>query len=160
MIFGAKSSPSIAEFCYRNADQEFAAHISEIKRVISDDIYVDDVTGTNEDYGAIRLPRELTKTSIGPGRISARPLVVQIIQVLEALSAELKKQESVNLDVSDVAQRRLGVHCRLGQDVITYKGKVENVPPTKRLIIARGMSVYDPLRILIPGAVWKASGLG
>ena len=109
VIFGATSSPSIAEHCFRRTADEFCED-EAAKKSIKEDTYVDDViTGADDAHDAVKLVDSITKTlqrggfRLGPWASNSDDVLCRVGQGAQ------QEQGYVGL------KKTLG--CRLGRSV-------------------------------------------
>ena len=164
VIFGARSSPAVAEYCFQRTAEEFAPSEKDVLNAVKKDTYVDDViTGADSVEDATHLVARVTealdKSGFKLGRWSTNSEVVW-----QSLSPKLRSEEPVNIDIKEHTERVQGVFCSPTTDELTFRPKVKDVPATKRTVLSIVMTVYDPLgllacwltraRILLQG-LWK-----
>ena len=148
VIFGARSSPAVAEYCFQRTAEEFAPSEKDVLNAIKKDTYVDDViTGAASVEDATHLVAKVTealdKGGFKLGRWSTNSEVVW-----QSLSPELRSEEPVNIDIKEHTERALGVFWSPTTDELTFRPKVKDVPATKRTVLSIVMTVYDPLGLL------------
>ena len=148
VIFGSKSSPSTAGYCYRKTGECFSDGKSEVLTVIRDDTYVDDViTGAETSEEAAELIQDLTSTLRGGG-FELGPWASNSSEVLKTLPSDLRAEGDIMLEDGALGQRALGVIWSPETDELTYKAKVAPEATTKRTLLSHVMSVFDPVGLL------------
>ncbi|XP_043209021.1 uncharacterized protein LOC122374380 [Amphibalanus amphitrite] len=148
VIFGSKSSPSTAGYCFRKTGQLFGKDNHDVVAAILHDTYVDDViTGAETSEKASALIRDLTST-LRCGGFELGPWASNSSEVLEALQPVLRASGDVSLGDKSMAQRALGIIWTPETDEIIYKAKPAPETVTKRTVLSHVMSVFDPLGFL------------
>ena len=85
-MFGAKCSPSVAEYCLQRTATEFTTG-AEVYQAVMEDTYVNDViTGVDDAASAIKLARGLTATLRKEG-FELGPWISNSEEVLDALQS-------------------------------------------------------------------------
>ena len=109
VIFGARSSPAVAEYCFQRTAEEFAPSEKGALNAVKKDIYVGVVfTGAvsveDTTHLVARVPEVLDKGGFKLGRWSTNSEVVW-----QSLSPELRSEELVNIDIKEHTERALVV---------------------------------------------------
>ena len=153
-LFGATSSPSIANFALRNtadrAESQFGTCVAD---TIRKNFYVDDcLKAVQSEDEAIQLIHNLRiACKQGGFRItkfcSNRPSVLNSIP-----SEECSKDiQTRSLDYDDLPSgRALGVHWSLVHDSYGFSINMKTKPSTRRGILSTMSSIYDPLGFVAP----------
>lgn len=143
LIFGAKSSPSIAGYCYRRTADEYAA--LDVARLMKEDTYVDDVvTGTNCTESAIELAQHIT-TALGHGGFQLNGWTSNA----EVVNKCLGGNENDQIRLESAATSTLGVAWQPRTDILTYETEVhQKYRITKRGMMSQTMKLFDPLGFL------------
>ena len=110
VIFGAKSSPSVSEFCLRRTGIEFASGQHEILKAIEEDTYVDDIiTGSDYETNAVQIVG-LTKLLI-KGGFELKAWATNSEHVRDNISGEARCElDLVSLDSDEKIDMTLGVY--------------------------------------------------
>lgn len=158
MIFGAVSSPSMAQFVKnKNAEQQGDY---DIREAITKQHYVDDyLDGADSDEAAISKIQKIIEVHKSGG-FEMVNWISNSKQVLDALPSHLKNKQvkSLNFDEPQI-QRLLGLLWISSEDVFTFSVSFKKVNqkilrkeqiPTKREVLQVVMSVFDPLQFLGP----------
>ncbi len=155
-IFGAKSSPCCANYCLRRCALDHTQEFSDqaINTVLRN-FYVDDMLKSVDGVqAAIGLAFELIDL-LGVGGFKLTKWVSNSQEVLDALKRldpKLGISTVVNLDLDDKANfcRTLGMKCDMSRDTFCFDTVVVDKACTKREILSKISSVYDPLGLLAP----------
>ena len=148
VIFGSKSSPSTAGYCYRKTGERFGNGNPEVMAAIFDDTYVDDViSGAETTEEAASLILNLTAT-LRCGGFELGPWASNSSEVLKTLPPDLRATGDVSLDDGALGQRALGVIWSPSADELTYKARPAPEVVTKRTMLSHVMSVFDPIGLL------------
>ncbi|XP_062715819.1 uncharacterized protein LOC134291715 [Aedes albopictus] len=159
VIFGAKCSPCNAHFtkdinAREHADQFPAAAEAILKRHYVDD-YFDSADSEDEAIQRAREVREVHSL----GGFDIRNWVSNSPKVLTALGEEKGSTKALCYDKSTESERVLGLLWEPKEDVFIFtmglKEKlipylVDEIRPTKRIILQCVMSFYDPVGFLSP----------
>lgn len=157
MIFGAVSSPSMAQFAKnRNAEQQE----DDIREAITKQHYVDDyLDGADSEDAATSKIQKIIEVHKSGG-FEMVNWISNSQQVLDALPSHLKSKEVKNLNFDEPqVQRLLGLLWISSEDVFTFSVSFKKVNPkilkkeqipTKREVLQVVMSVFDPLQFLGP----------
>lgn len=156
-IFGAKSSPCCANYCLKrcaldNKDGEFS---DEAIKAVLRDYYVDDMLkAVNSVPHAISLAFELIKlTGTGGFKLTKWTSNNQeVLNAIENLDTKLGISTSINLNLAEKSPkcRTLGMNCDMKQDVFFFESVKTEHAQTKRAILSKVSSVFDPLGLLAP----------
>ena len=143
LIFGAKSSPSIAGYCFRRTADEFAS--PEVASLMKRDTYVDDViTGANEEHAAVELARDIA-TALRGGGFELSEWTSNSAQIKSHLEAEKVQR----LQLEPATTKTLGLTWMPRLDMLTYESRPDDVDPvTKRTIMSQTMQIFDALGYL------------
>ena len=149
VIFGAKSSPAIAGYCFRETGKRFGSDLPHVRDAIESGTYVDDIIySVNTEAEAVRLTEDLTST-LAQGGFELSSWISNSAMVTKTASVDQTSlDDGVTLDMSD-SHRTLGTVWKPKSDVMTYRAQMPTPsPPTKRTILSVVMSVFDPLGYL------------
>ena len=148
VIFGSKSSPSTAGYCYRKTGELFGDGKPEVLRAIFDDTYVDDIIcGAENSEEAAALIENLTST-LRRGGFELGPWASNSSEVLKTLPSDLRSEGDISLDDGTFGQRALGLIWSPSTDELTYTAKAAPEVVTKRTMLSHVMSVFDPIGLL------------
>ena len=151
-MFGAKSSPSCANFCLRQTALEFA-HLYDptILEIVRNNFYVDDcllsVSSVEEAISAQRSLCELLRRR----GFHLRKWLSNNEQVIKAIpdSERARLVNNYSFDVSS-HERVLGVNWDIKEDQFTFFINLPHNPFTKRGLLSTIASLYDPLGFVSP----------
>ena len=88
VIFGRKSSSSVAAHCYRRTATTFASSNADVMSAVNEDTYVDDIiTGKDEEWDAIDRVKGVTETLL-KGGFKLGPWTTNSREVLQKLPHE------------------------------------------------------------------------
>jgi hypothetical protein len=154
-IFGAVSSPSIANFTLRELTnlkeaQEFS---QESRDSIKNNFYVDDIVKSvcNEEQ-AVKLVKEVTKLlTLGGFKLTA--FVSNSRAILKTIPQEdlVKNLKNLNLSMDSLSyEQALGVRWNLENDALGFNIKLPEKKYTRRGVLSTVFSIYDPLGLVSP----------
>ena len=153
-VFGAKSSPSVVNFCLRRTAEEFGDKYDlEASRAIDRNFYVDNLLKSVDDESkGIDLAKQLIEICADGGfRLN------QWTSSSKAILAAIPEEErdvcikSIDLSKDDLPlERALGVHWSMQEDCFTFVLKPKEKPRTRRGVLSVVASLYDPLGFLAP----------
>lgn len=151
-VFGATSSPSVANFALRQTALEPGCPES-VKNAILTNFYVDDfLCSVNTEEAAVNLMQDV-KATVANGGFNLTSFNSNSEHVL----AFVPKSQSSNItcyDLSNVDTCALGVRWRTDTDELGFKIKIsDELPLTKRIILKNVASIYDPLGVASPALV-------
>ena len=150
-IFGAKSSPSCANFCLRQTALDFA-HLYDptILEIVRNNFYVDDCLFSVSSVEAISAQRSLCELLRRRG-FHLRKWLSNNEQVIKAIPTS-ERDRLVNnyfLDASSHEQV-LGVNWDIKKDQFTFFINLPHNPFTKRGVLSTIARLYDPLSFVSP----------
>ena len=148
VIFGAKSSPAIAGYCFRETGKRFGSDLPHVMDAIENGTYVDDsIYSIDTEAQAIQLIDNLTST-LAQGGLELSDWTCNSAAVTEVVSRDqASREEDVMLNVSD-SHRTLGTIWKPSADVLTYRAQMTTPNPTKGNILSVVMFVFDPIEYL------------
>ena len=142
-MFGARSSPSCANFALRHAvlDSELA------RKTVLNSLYVGDVMVSLDNVNtAIALTREVTSLLHGSG-FNLTGFVSNSREVLSSIPSDKlsKELKTVNVEYEKLPHdRALGVVWNVEDDTLGFRIAMPDQPCTKRGILSSIFSVYVP----------------
>ena len=157
-VFGAKSSPSIADFCVKKtAKLESDGIERDVVNTVKRNIYVDDLMKSfNTVEKAIRLVEQLRELlSRGGFRLTKRCSNKR--EVLSTIPEEERAKSVANLEI-----KKLPIECTLGLkwnaelDQFVWEISKERMsaiydkPVTRRSLLSMIYSIFDPLGFIVP----------
>ena len=153
-IFGAISSPSVANFALKaaadKADESFGLEVAE---TIRKNFYVDDcLKSVSDEQTAIKLIKGLVSaTSAGGFRLTK--FASNSKEVLKSIPVQERSKDlqCCNLDYDNlINERALGMQWNMQSDNFGFAIKLMKKPHTRRGILSIISSLYDPLGFLSP----------
>ena len=163
-LFGAKSSPSCANFALHRTAEDGGDGMEEAKHAIRRNFYVDDVLKSVEsEDAAIELLKDL-RHLCATGGFHLTKINSNSDRVLQSVPREERAREVKNLSMdTDVlpTERALGVLWDTVSDSLGFQVDVEKLrkkPATKRGMLSATASCYDPLGLVAPCIV-RARGI-
>ena len=153
-LFGASSSPSVANFALKRTSDEIEAEYGPfVANTIRHNFYVDDCLKSvaNEEV-AIKLIHDL-KSACQKGGFRLAKFCCNSRAVLETIPPEecTKEIQAHSMDYSDLpVERVLGVQWCVNSDTFGFTITMKNKPSTRRGILSMVSSVYDPLGFVSP----------
>lgn len=153
-LFGAKSSPSCANYALRRTAEDGKETSSpEAVTTVLEHFYVDDcLVSTSDEKKATSLTKDLIALCASGGFHLAK-WSSNSREVLSSLPEHERANEikSLNLDRDELPmERALGVDWCIESDSFKFRILVKNMPVTRRGILSVVSSVYDPLGFLSP----------
>ena len=152
-LFGAVSSPSIANFALRSIALYDPTCPQSVSGTILQNFYVDDCLKSVEtESEAEDLILNLQNACLSRG-FHLNKFVCNRLQVMKAIpkedhSNEVKKRD---LDRDGLpVERALGIHWNLETDCFGFNVEVKEKPSTRRGILSSISSIYDPLGFVAP----------
>ena len=150
-IFGATSSPSIANFALRSTAQIAEERgNSEIANVIRRNFYVDDcLKAVDSEEKAAAMIHEL-KDACAEGGFNLTKFTSNSKEVIKSIP-DGEALTTLDLDLDKACnERALGTEWSLDTDTIGFSIQPKEKPSTRRGILSTIASVYDPLGIAAP----------
>jgi transposase InsO family protein len=170
MMFGARCSPSSAQFVRNKVASAGADKFPEAALAVQEKMYMDDyldAVDTTEE--AARLLRDVT-TLLSSGGFELTGWASNNLKVLRSVEDKDRAKSAIIIGENATTERVLGVHWDPHVDlfVFRYQGEITSAPdwPTKRQLLSEVMKIFDPMgfigcvtirgRILLQ-AVWRSS---
>lgn len=149
-VFGAISSPSIANYALRQAVE---THAPDIADQINESFYVDDLLLSVESKDeAVKRAIDIRKSCQSRG-FNLTQFVSNSREVLNELPRNIvsKHFDNIDLDSEDLPpDRALGVRWIVDNDRFGYQISPQNKSITRRGILSTIHSVYDPFGLVGP----------
>ena len=153
-LFGAASSPGVANFCLH---QTAETHRKEFGDIASDfllrDFYVDDgLKSIPTAQQALQLIND-SQTMCAKDNLRLHKFASHCKEVLEVLPANNRAKDLKDLDLPHdpmPAQRSLGTYWCIESDTFGFRIELRDKPVTRRGILSAISSVYDPLAAVSP----------
>ena len=157
MIFGAKSSPTSANYCLRRTAIDNQTICSEeTTRTVLRDFYMDDLLKSlpSEDETAQLALQLMELLSRGGFRLTkfmsnSRSVLAQLPSEDILSSPMISQPFELDLDSLPV-ERALGVLWNVEQDTLEIKVVPKQLAPTKRGILKQISTIFDPLGLVAP----------
>ena len=148
--FGAKDSPSCANFCLKRAGGGSKGKFSDDSAVIKD-FYVDDfVKSIGTVNEASSLANEVTCLLSEVG-FRLMKWMSNSREVLSEIPDGERARPTLDLDLENLpVERTLGVRWNVERDAYLFKVRVPHQPSTKRGILSAVSSLYDPVGFVCP----------
>ena len=154
-IFGAVSSPSIANFALRNSAltpqaQKFS---SRVRDTVEKNFYVDDLmlsSDTPEELNELKIhvTRMLADSGFKLTNFSSNSRFVLNNMTSDELSQSLKQ---INIEKDELpSERALGVLWDVENDMFCFKVNLPERSSTKRNVLSTVFSVFDPIGLISP----------
>ncbi|XP_063872995.1 uncharacterized protein LOC135107264 [Scylla paramamosain] len=153
-LFGATSSPSVANFALKKAADDYGCG-SDAAKFVRNNFYVDDglksVATMNEAVTLIQQSKELCYK----GGFNLHKFLSNNKDVLAAISPHERADGIKSLDFSKnedtlPIERTLGVEWCIESDTFQFRIKLKDKPLTRRGILSTVSSIYDPLGLVSP----------
>ena len=153
-IFGAISSPSCATYGLRAIASEFEeVYGNEVSEFVGNEFYVDDgLKSIKSPVEAISLIRRTVMACKERG-VRLHKFTSNSKEVLDSIpTTECAVEKScLDLDREDQNNERvLGMLWNMKTDVFQFRIRLEDCPTTRRKILSRASSVFDPLGWISP----------
>ena len=149
-IFGATSSPAIANFALKKSLQENPDSST------SSSFYVDDMLNSFEDDETAIAAVADVRDTLNKNGFNLTSFNSNSRKVLNALPKEKLSEDLKNVDIAydDLPQERtLGLVWKTENDTISYNVALPNHPNTKRGVLSTLSSIYDPLFLASPALI-------
>ena len=151
-IFGAKDSPSCANFCLKRAAEDSKGRFSdEAVNAVTKDFYVDDfVKSVRTVNEASSLANEVT-CLLSEAGFRLMKWMSNSREVLSEIPDRERARPTLDLDLENLpVERTLGVQWDVEKDAFLFKVHVPHQPSTKRGILSAVSSLYDPMGFVCP----------
>ena len=152
-LFGAKSSGSIATYALRKTAEDFKDGDSPARRLITHHTYIDDILATEDSEEALgELVTEL-RGLCASGGFQLHKFVSNSQKLRQNLPLDILAEPTNRMEVGDTDESRvktLGLSWDLGHDNLQIEVGNEKKPNTKRGVLAKISSVFDPLGMVNP----------
>ncbi|XP_055633341.1 uncharacterized protein LOC129773720 [Toxorhynchites rutilus septentrionalis] len=157
MIFGARSSPTTAQFVKNHNAQRFEAEYPAAAVAIINNHNVDDMLASTEtEEKAIELAKAV-KFIHAQGGFEIRNWTSNSCRVLKALNEEPTEEKNLNLSAETATEKALGMWWNTSTDCFMFKICYRRLDaalfdgsraPTKRELLRIIMTVFDPLGLI------------
>ena len=160
-LFGATSSPSVANFCLRKTAQLHQEEFDkEVIETVNRDMYVDDIMkSTSTTEKAISLASQL-RTLLEKGGFRLTKWYSNDREVMATIPESERAKSVVNLKLEQLpTESALGLKWNIEEDKLVWEvmekmlQRVSQKPVTRRGIVSAVFSLFDPLGFIAPYAM-------
>ena len=160
-LFGATSSPSVANFCLRKTAQLHREEFDkEVIETVNRDMYVDDMMkSTSTTEKAISLASQL-RTLLKKGGFRLTKWYSNDQEVMATIPESERAKSVVNLELEQLpTESALGLKWNIEEDKFVWEvmekilQRVSQKPVTRRGIVSAVYSLFDPLGFIAPYAM-------
>ena len=156
-VFGARSSPSCANYALKHVAEVESTNISKpAKTTLKKAFYVDDLLKSSPDeIKAMKIAHEVSHLLRKNG-FELVGFVSNSRRLLESFPKEILSKTVKELDLKHDElpyDRALGMVWNTQEDNISYKVNLKPHPRTKRGILSTLFSIYDPLFLVAPAVL-------
>lgn len=160
-LFGATSSPSVANFCLRKTAQLHQEEFDkEVIETVNRDMYVDDMMkSTSTTEKAISLASQL-RTLLKKGGFRLTKWYSNDREVMATIPESERAKSVVNLELEQLpTESALGLKWNIEEDKFVWEvmekmlQRVSQKPVTRRGIVSAVYSLFDPLGFIAPYAM-------
>ena len=153
-LFGAVSSPAVANFGLRKAAQDgLEKYGQDVVDFIVENFYVDDgLKSLDSEDDAIAMIENSRKLCLDSGLILHK-FTSNSAAVLASLDPRDRSDNTKDLDLRhDVLpmERALGIKWCMQSDSFNFRVVVSSKPLTRRGVLSTVSSIFDPLRLISP----------
>ena len=154
VVFGAKSSPAMANFVLQRTAHDHREPTTEgeaAAAAVQSNFYMDDFLKSVEtSEAAIAMQQETTKL-LAAGGFRLTKWLSNSRKVLECIPASERAVGDVDLSLHSLpTERALGVIWNSENDTLSFRVATTEAQPTKREVLRQTASVFDPLGIGAP----------
>ena len=152
VVFGLTCSPFLLSGTIKHHLDTYAQAFPEIHKILSTDLYVDDVTTGVDSVEEGKRFYEHSKQIMKEGGFDLRKWVTNNHE----LQRHLNQNETKSDLVETVANTKvLGIEWDIYRDVLIYRfdkilRQAKQLPRTKRNVLRISASFYDPLGVIVP----------
>jgi hypothetical protein len=153
-LFGAKSSPSCANYALRRTAQDYEGlYHKEVINTVLKNFYVDDcLKSVKTTHEATSLLCDL-QDLLMKGGFHITKWISNSREVMNCIPLADRSKEVKDLDLDNDSlpiDRVLGIQWCVDSDVFCFKTDIKKQPLTRRGILSMVSSVFDPLGFLAP----------
>ena len=153
-IFGAKSSPALANYVLRRTIADHAEEVGlrpETAEALPDNFYMDDFLGAEKTAEEAKEMRTKVTELLAKGGFRLVKWTSNAREVLESIPQEEQAHPELDLYSTHLpAEGALGVVWDAEQDTLGFRFRSTKVPATKRGVLRKTASIFDPLGIAAP----------
>ncbi|KAA0187411.1 hypothetical protein HAZT_HAZT011705 [Hyalella azteca] len=157
-VFGAVSSPSVANFALRKVNEDHDMS-DQCKAAINENFYVDDLLLSTNDASEAEILLRQVREALGKGGFHLTDIVSNDENVLKSVPAAdvgNLEGEATLLNQRQQSAKALDIKWNLDKDTLGFKVNLTQNPITRRGILST-INIYDPIGIsgpaIIPGKV-------
>ena len=151
-IFGAASSPTIANYALRSTAEGIKETDSEAASTIERNFYVDDCLRSVEtEEEAVELVNRV-REGCAKGGFHLTKFISNSKRVLMSIpeSEASVTVQDLDLQQDNTVQRALGIQWRIDTDKLGYSINKQDKPYTRRGLLSIVSSIFDPIGFLAP----------
>ena len=153
-VFGAKSSPTCANFALQTCADDHSDEYPHIKRIVRDHFYMDDLfVSTDTIQEAIGIVRDL-RLVLSRGGFNLTKWISNSPEILKNVPPDHRALSPDEIRHPSKDQKVLGVDWKLSTDELEFSPtKLVShfqTKPTQRSLLRATSSVFDPLGIVAP----------
>ena len=154
-VFGATSSPSVANFALQRTVEDNQEFSEEAKTAVKRNFYVDDLLcSVDTPENAAKLLTEV-KDLVSKGGFHITNYVTSSLKLYDMMNTDMHIRERVEFKpvLADSNNLALGLVWNARRDTLGFKINPEQKPFTRRGILSTIHSIYDPLGLSGPAVV-------
>ena len=152
-LFGAVSSPSIANYIINRIGADSAAEYGDdVRKVLQREFYVDNLlTSVPTETEAISLLSR-TAAACAEGGFNLRKVASNSPSVIKAVPKDKRAGSLQHYDIGKMLpiEKALGVIWNIELDELGFRIAVQDTPLTRRNILATISSIHDPPGLIAP----------
>lgn len=153
-IFGAKSSPASANYVLRRTITDHAADVelkTETARMLHDSFYMDDFLHSEHTVSEAKTVRKGVTDLLAKGGFRLVKWTSNSREVLSSIPPEEQAHPEIDFYGAHLpAEGALGVVWDAERDSISFQFRDGDTPATKRGVLKKTASIFDPLGIAAP----------
>ena len=150
-LFGASSSPAIANFALKKCASGCDAMVSD---AINESFYVDDllVSYDNEEEAIENVNK--VRSALKSASFNLTSFSSNSEYVLKSMTNDYKENDNTTVNMPELKTTgALGMKWNTIDDTIGYEVKLPDQPNTKRGVLSTIFSIYDPLFLATPAVI-------
>lgn len=149
VTFGQRSSSFLDIITLHQLATDEGQIYPDVKRVIYNDLYVDDVaTGRDSEESALQIQKDMI-TVFQSGCFKLRKWSSNSVKLLEAVPPEYRQTDPVTFNETKMDYTKvLGLRWEPSSDRLAYNYKLNPVRYSKRAILSEIARIYDPIGLL------------
>ena len=154
VIFGAKCSPTLANFVLRRTAEDHKISTVEslaAATAVTRNFYMDDFLKSEENVEKAKTMQKEVTSLVEKGGFHLTKWMSNSSDVMESIPPEERSSSGLDLScLGQGAQSALGCFWKPEDDVLCVKSGEADVPASKRGVLRRVSMVFDPLGIVSP----------